>query len=631
PPPSPTPEDTHPIPHAATVEDLEDDFDEPRDPEDEFIERFPMDYRAGSPIQRSPSVYEYHRQRLQTENKEMWSPFQNEGHWDMAKWLVNSGVSQNKINSFLKLPIVQDMKFPFTNANGLFKVIDSLPKGPEWTTLDIKVRGDRLTDEGVPEVETVELYLRNVVECIQDILSDPTLKDEMRFAPCRVWSDETKTERYYSEMWTGDWWWETQMRLPLSSTVVPIIFATDKTNLSLFSGDKVAWPVYMTIGNLNKSTRRKVSRRAWRLVGYLPVAKLDCFETQEGRRVGGWELYHECMRHICEPLYSLGPESNGVEMSCADNKARRVYPFVAVFTVDHPERCLIACCKENRCPECEVDPNKRGDPTPSKTRSRTSIQLLDAFIDNPLSDTSELDRLGIRSVKNPFWRNLPIFHVYKSFPPDLLHQLHKGIFHSHLVPWICHVLGDEEVDARFKCIPRHSTLRHFAKGISTVSQWTGREAKEMEKVFVSVVSGEKTELVVCARALLDFIYYSSFTQHSTETLELMRSSLAVFHDNKDIFIQLGAREHFNFPKFHALVHYADHIERWGSLDGYNTETSERLHIEFAKVPYRRTNRKDHLRQQTTIMNHQEALCFWSNFISWARNNWQQEDEDDMED
>ncbi|KZT40715.1 hypothetical protein SISSUDRAFT_982978, partial [Sistotremastrum suecicum HHB10207 ss-3] len=283
----------------------------------------------------------------------------------------------------------------------------------------------------------------------------------MTFAPKHIWSDESKTERFYSEMWTGDWWWETQTRLPESSTIVPIIFATDKTNLSVFSGDKVAWPVYMTIGNISKATRRKVSQRAWRLVAYLPVTKLECFETQEVRRVKGWEVYHRCMRHICEPLYSLGPESDGVQLLCADNAVRRIYPFLAVFTVDHPERCLIACCKDNHCPECEVDPNKRGDPTPSRSRSRQC----------------------------PFWRNLPVFHVFKSFPPDLLHQLHKGIFHCHLVDWCSNVLGKDEVDARFKCIPRHSSLRNFTKGISKVSQWTGRECKEMEKVFVSVVAG----------------------------------------------------------------------------------------------------------------------------------------------
>ncbi|KZS87573.1 hypothetical protein SISNIDRAFT_394649, partial [Sistotremastrum niveocremeum HHB9708] len=109
-------------------------------------------------------------------------------------------------------------------------------------------------------------------------------------------------------MWTGDWWWETQARLPESSTIVPVIFATDKTNLSVFSGDKVAWPVYMTVGNIAKEARRKLSNRAWRLVAYLPVAKLDCFETDDARRAKGWEIYHECMRQILEPLYSLGPE-----------------------------------------------------------------------------------------------------------------------------------------------------------------------------------------------------------------------------------------------------------------------------------------------------------------------------------
>ncbi|KZT40716.1 hypothetical protein SISSUDRAFT_956670, partial [Sistotremastrum suecicum HHB10207 ss-3] len=96
------------------------------------------------------------------------------------------------------------------------------------------------------------------------------------------------------------------------------------------------------------------------------------------------------------------------------------------------------------------------------------------------------------------------------------------------------------------------------------------------------------EVVVCARALLDFIYYASFKQHSTESIALLEESLRVFHENKDIFLKLDARktQHFNFPKLHALIHYADHIRRWGSLDGYTTETAERLHIDFTKALYR---------------------------------------------
>lgn len=154
----------------------------------------------------------------------------------------------------------------------------------------------------------------------------------------------------------------------------------------------------------------------------------------------------------------------------------------------------------------------------------------------------------------------------------------------------------------------------------------------MEKVFASVVAGAETEVVVCARALLDFIYYASFTQHSTESIDLLKRSLAVFHDNKDIFLKFNAKKtiDFNFPKLHALLHYAEHIKRWGSLDGYNTEVSERLHIDFAKVPYRRTNRKDYVAQQVKIMNRQESLHFWTNFVTWAKQTWPDEDYSDVE-
>ncbi|KZT42336.1 hypothetical protein SISSUDRAFT_980350 [Sistotremastrum suecicum HHB10207 ss-3] len=224
----------------------------------------------------------------------------------------------------------------------------------------------------------------------------------------------------------------------------------------------------------------------------------------------------------------------------------------------------------------------------------------------------------MRRISNPFWRGLPVFHVFKSFPPDLLHQIHKGVFNEHLVEWCRFVLGDKEVDARFKCIPRHSTLRHFSKGISKVSQWTGRECKEMEKVLVPIVAGARTEVTVCARAFLDFIYYASFTQHSTESIDMLERSLRVFHDNKDIFEILGPRKHFNFPKLHALMHYVEHIKRWGSLDQYNTETAERLHIIFAKELYRRTNRKDFIAQQVELMNRQESLYFWTNFLAWVK-------------
>ncbi|KAF8414833.1 hypothetical protein BGX38DRAFT_1147783 [Terfezia claveryi] len=52
----------------------------------------------------------------------------------------------------------------------------------------------------------------------------------------------------YTEIHTGDWWWDTQMTLPVASSLVPILITSDQTCLTNFSGDKKLWPIFISVG-----------------------------------------------------------------------------------------------------------------------------------------------------------------------------------------------------------------------------------------------------------------------------------------------------------------------------------------------------------------------------------------------
>ncbi|KAF8194911.1 hypothetical protein K438DRAFT_1906622 [Mycena galopus ATCC 62051] len=127
---------------------------------------------------------------------------------------------------------------------------------------------------------------------------------------------------------------------PDGSTTGPIILSSDKTRLSQFRGDKSAWPVDLTIGNINKDTRRKASAHATILLGYLPVPKMDCYSDAAGS-VAKYRLFHYYMGRIIHSLAEAG--ANGVDMTCADGMLRKVYPILAAYIANYPEECLVAC------------------------------------------------------------------------------------------------------------------------------------------------------------------------------------------------------------------------------------------------------------------------------------------------
>ncbi|OSX66647.1 hypothetical protein POSPLADRAFT_1133402 [Postia placenta MAD-698-R-SB12] len=464
--------------------------------------------------------------------------------------------------------------------------------------------------------KTIELWKRNPVECIKELIGNPAFKDDIKYAPEQHFTSPDCNNHIFNEMWTGEWWWDIQKELPHNATITPVILASDKTQLSTFSGDKQAWPVYLSIGNIRKSVRCAPSARATVLVGYLPVTKLECFSDSR-RALEGYRLFHTCMHSLLEPLIAAGKQ--GVRMVCTNGQVRRIYLIVAAYITDHPEQCLMACCKENHCPKCTVKPDQCGE-------------LLNSLLRDPQETCETIAReshgqkpekfeaQGMRLI-DPFWQELPHCNIFACIAPDLLHQLHKGVFKDHTVKWAteCFAGGAAEIDRHFKAMTHHPNLRHFKKSISTISQWTGTEYKNMEKVFLGVLTGGACSPAVlrAVRAVLDFIYYAHFETHTTDSIIQLEATLDAFHENKHVFADEGVRDDFNIPKVHSEVHYGTSIRSLGTADGFNMEGSERLHIDYAKQGYRASNKKAYVKQMTVWLTCQETIHQFRSYLAWA--------------
>jgi hypothetical protein len=59
--------------------------------------------------------------------------------------------------------------------------------------------------------EKMELWYRNPMECIEELLGNPALKGAVAFEPVKMYTDKEGKERVFNEMWTGEWWWKMQV------------------------------------------------------------------------------------------------------------------------------------------------------------------------------------------------------------------------------------------------------------------------------------------------------------------------------------------------------------------------------------------------------------------------------------
>ncbi|EGO02641.1 hypothetical protein SERLA73DRAFT_150310 [Serpula lacrymans var. lacrymans S7.3] len=150
-------------------------------------------------------------------------PFASEMDWRVACWAIEDGVKEK-------------LGLSYHNIHALHKIVDhNIPARAEW-----KLTMIFFTD--TPD-NTHLIQYRDVLSAIRTLLGNPVHAENIVYHIKNVFTDASRDSRIYHEMWTRKWWHAIQAHLLSRVALVPVIIATDKTQLTQFFNSKSAYPV----------------------------------------------------------------------------------------------------------------------------------------------------------------------------------------------------------------------------------------------------------------------------------------------------------------------------------------------------------------------------------------------------
>ncbi|KLO14987.1 hypothetical protein SCHPADRAFT_914646 [Schizopora paradoxa] len=301
-------------------------------------------------------------------------------------------------------------------------------------------------------------------------------------------------------------------------------------------------------------------------------------------------------------------------MPDADGNMRLVRTILISHIADLPEQQTIACVGTKSSPITKARFHQLGIATRQELRTGAftleQIRLLREQVDarNISSYVTKARSIGMNAVHKPYWRNWEFADPCKFLSPDILHQLHK-FFWDHPMDWAKKLVGEAEIDRRYKALQKHVGRAYFRKGFTAFKQHTCRESRELQASFIAVIAGAVSPGVMRAlRGVMDFIYLAQFEVQSTKTLGLLQDALSRFHANKhDIANEGGCDDGWHIPKLELMHNVASLIAQSGSAPQYTAERIERCHIIMSKIPYRATNHKNYEEQMCRYLDRQEKL------------------------
>jgi Plavaka transposase len=168
----------------------------------------------------------------------------------------------------------------FDSHNGLYATIDSTPIGDVlWEGFSLSYGGPH--PDVTPEwmTTTYDVWHRDARRLLHNILANPDFDGEFDYVPFREF--DAQKRRRWRDFMSGDWAWKEADRIAENpdthgALLVPLILGSDKTTVSVATGQNEYYPVYLSIGNVRNNVRR-AHRNALVLLGFLAIPKSKYF------------------------------------------------------------------------------------------------------------------------------------------------------------------------------------------------------------------------------------------------------------------------------------------------------------------------------------------------------------------
>ncbi|KAI6021937.1 hypothetical protein EDC04DRAFT_2575477 [Pisolithus marmoratus] len=372
----------------------------------------------------------------------------------------------------------------------------------------------------------------------------------------------------------------------------------------------------------------KATSHAFALAAYLLIPKFRNVSPAV-QAVLSARIYHFAISIVVQNL--IIANRDGKEMSDPLGNRRTMHTPLVAWIADYPEQLMIACVSAKNSPISLATSEQFGDVTaqPPRDRGYTLQKIREAVAACDPRNIASFHKVcltkRLNGVVEPFWAIWGDACPSRFLTPEALHQWHKFYF-DHCVRWVTNIIGGEELDHRLAALQPRVGTRHWANGVSTLKQCTGREHRELEKLLPAVAAGALPDDVLCAlRAITEFIFLAQGLFHYDETLHSLNEALREFHHYKSSILRAGGRlgkngplDHFQIPKLELAQHVSRSIRLMGAPYQWSSDITERCHITHVKMPYRLSNRRDYHVQCCRFLDRQEKQRLFRLFTTLKR-------------